>query len=86
MLHLAELISLIINQYCIQELMVEVDKDGADTNVVVVKFDHLVVQKNMFTGDPVHCTQCNAVLSHISQLKQNDENMASLFFYFTSSQ
>ena len=40
----------------------------ADTNVVSIKFDKLTAPSNMHTGDPVHCKECQGVLSCISKL------------------
>ncbi|ELT92128.1 hypothetical protein CAPTEDRAFT_214988 [Capitella teleta] len=49
----------------------------ADTNVVSVKFDHLESMSNMHTGDPTHCTQCDAVLSHLSKLTPQEDDVMS---------
>jgi len=46
----------------------------ADTNVVAIKFDRLTSPSNMHTGDPVICTGCQAMLSHISQLTRDGDN------------
>lgn len=47
----------------------------ADTNVVSVKFDHLESMSNMHTGDPTHCTQCDAVLSYLSKLTPQEDDV-----------
>ncbi|KAL4233133.1 hypothetical protein ACF0H5_007818 [Mactra antiquata] len=44
-----------------------------DTNIVTVKFDKLVLPNNMHAGDPQSCTQCGAILSALSELKQEDD-------------
>lgn len=46
----------------------------ADTNVVAIKFDQLTSPSNMHTGDPVVCSGCQAMLSHISKLTKDGEN------------
>ncbi|CAG5119939.1 unnamed protein product [Candidula unifasciata] len=38
----------------------------ADTNIVSVNFNTLLLPSNMHAGDPVHCKRCHAVLSLIS--------------------
>jgi len=46
----------------------------ADTNVIAVKFDRLTAPSNMHTGDMVKCTNCEAMLSHISKLSDEGED------------
>jgi len=45
----------------------------ADTNVVSIDFSKLIAPSHMFTGDPVYCQQCKAILSHISKITKQDE-------------
>jgi hypothetical protein len=45
----------------------------ADTNVVSIDFSKLIAPSHMFTGDPVYCQQCKAILSHISQITKTDQ-------------
>jgi hypothetical protein len=45
----------------------------ADTNVVSIDFSKLIAPSHMFTGDPVYCQQCKAILSHISKITKRDE-------------
>ncbi|CAL1543139.1 unnamed protein product [Lymnaea stagnalis] len=40
----------------------------ADTNVVSVNFSTLLAPGNMHAGEPVVCTKCSAILSHISRV------------------
>ena len=44
------------------------DDSDLDTNVVSARFDHLVERSNTYTGDFYPCTNCGAVLSHVSKL------------------
>ena len=39
----------------------------ADTNIMAVKFDQLVVSNEMFAGEPIACTKCSAFMSSISK-------------------
>lgn len=45
----------------------------ADTNVVSVKFDHLLKPSNMHTGDYVRCSQCTGLMSHLSKLQESGD-------------
>ncbi|XP_046374284.1 circularly permutated Ras protein 1-like isoform X1 [Haliotis rufescens] len=40
----------------------------ADTNVVSIRLNELVAPSNMHAGDPVYCTQCQAILSKLAQI------------------
>ncbi|BFZ09174.1 hypothetical protein BsWGS_12213 [Bradybaena similaris] len=40
----------------------------ADTNIVSVSFNTLLLPSNMHAGEPVICVNCHAVLSHISRV------------------
>ena len=46
----------------------------ADTNVVAVRFDHLTKPSNMHTGDAVSCSNCRAIMSHLSTIDDSDTN------------
>ena len=46
----------------------------ADTNIVSIKFSQLIKPSDMHTGDAVYCTSCNAVLSQLSKITQQDED------------
>lgn len=46
----------------------------ADTNIVSIKFNTLVMPSNMHTGDAVYCTSCRSILSHISEIKTEDDS------------
>ncbi|XP_013416673.1 uncharacterized protein LOC106178153 [Lingula anatina] len=46
----------------------------ADTNVVSIKFQTLTSPSHMHTGDPVSCSKCQALLSHISKLHNQGED------------
>ncbi|CAF2827379.1 unnamed protein product [Rotaria sp. Silwood2] len=48
----------------------------ADTNVLSVRFDRLLHPGEMHAGDPVYCTDCGAIASHLSKI-QNEENQES---------
>lgn len=52
----------------------------ADTNLFAVTFDGLSGQPSIHTGDPVVCTNsdCNAVLSHISEVTNTIAEMVCL--------
>ena len=39
----------------------------ADSNIMAVKFDQLVVSNEMFAGEPIACTKCSAFMSSISK-------------------
>lgn len=43
-----------------------------DTNIICIKFDFLKDKNPYATGEPNHCTQCNAYLSHLSALTEKD--------------
>ncbi|VDI13939.1 Hypothetical predicted protein [Mytilus galloprovincialis] len=45
----------------------------ADTNVVCINFSKLVSPSHMFTGDPVYCKDCKAILSHISKVSKAEQ-------------
>ena len=48
----------------------------ADTNVISVLFEKLTEPGLMHTGDPVFCTNCQAVCSHISKIdRQGDKQV-----------
>ena len=49
----------------------------ADTNVINIKFDQLTAPPNMHTGDAVNCASCQAVLSHISVVKEEAGSQVS---------
>lgn len=57
----------------------------ADTNVVAIKFDQLTSPSNMHTGDPVTCTDCQAMLSHISKITKDGENQVWVCEYCGTS-
>lgn len=46
-----------------------------DTNVVTVKFDKVVAPSNMHAGDPQECSRCSAILSKISRLEREGDQM-----------
>ena len=46
----------------------------ADTNIVSIKFSQLIKPSDMHTGDAVYCSSCNAVLSQLSKISQQDED------------
>jgi len=52
----------------------------ADTNVMAVRFDQLTNPSNMHTGDAVSCQRCRAVMSHISTIKdaENDQKVTAV--------
>lgn len=45
----------------------------ADTNVVSINFSKLIAPSHMFTGDPVYCQNCKAIMSHISKITKRSE-------------
>lgn len=40
----------------------------ADTNIISIDFRKIIAPSNMHTGDPVHCTSCDVILSSISKI------------------
>lgn len=46
----------------------------ADTNVVSVSFSTLLSPSHMHAGDPVVCSSCQGILSHISKTEGDMEN------------
>ena len=46
----------------------------ADTNIVSIKFSQLIKPSDIHTGDTVYCNSCNAVLSQLSKITQQDED------------
>ena len=51
----------------------------ADTNVLTVQFDKLKEPSHMHTGDAIVCTQCQAVLSHLSHLVEKPDDASKLW-------
>ncbi|XP_063403864.1 uncharacterized protein LOC134687468 isoform X2 [Mytilus trossulus] len=45
----------------------------ADTNVVCINFSKLIAPGHMFTGDPVYCKDCKAILSHVSKVTKAEQ-------------
>lgn len=41
----------------------------ADTNIVSIKFNKLLQPGEMHAGDPVYCSTCGAIASHLSQIQ-----------------
>jgi len=56
----------------------------ADTNVVAVRFDQLTNPSNMHTGDAVSCQRCHAIMSHISTIKdaENDQKVTVVTYRY----
>ena len=52
----------------------------ADTNVVAVRFDQLTNPSNMHTGDAVSCQRCHAIMSHISAIKDAEDDQKVTIF------
>ncbi|CAF4337544.1 unnamed protein product, partial [Adineta steineri] len=44
----------------------------ADTNVLSIKFNRLLQPDDMHAGDPVYCTECGAITSHLSKIQNAD--------------
>ena len=39
----------------------------ADSNIIAVKFDQLVMTNEMFAGEPVKCKKCEAIMTSVSR-------------------
>ena len=45
----------------------------ADTNVVSIRFDQLTQPSHMHAGDASKCQNCDAMMSHISEVHEQDD-------------
>jgi hypothetical protein len=45
----------------------------ADSNIIAVKFDQLVMPNEMFAGDPIKCQRCEAIMSKFSKASMKKE-------------
>lgn len=45
----------------------------ADSNIIAVKFDQLVMPNEMFAGDPIKCQKCEAIMSKFSKANMKKE-------------
>ncbi|XP_022293240.2 circularly permutated Ras protein 1-like isoform X1 [Crassostrea virginica] len=45
----------------------------ADTNIISIDFQKIIAPSNMHTGDPVHCSSCDVILSSISKIATKDD-------------
>lgn len=45
----------------------------ADSNIIAVKFDELVLTNQMFAGEPIKCKKCDAIMSNLSRQSINLE-------------
>lgn len=45
----------------------------ADTNIISIDFRKVIAPSNMHTGDPVHCTSCDVILSSISKITTSED-------------
>ncbi|CAF0935328.1 unnamed protein product [Brachionus calyciflorus] len=50
-----------------------------DTNVISAKFDHLVDMYDAHTGEPIFCSQCNAVLSKQSKITSSNDSKKKIW-------
>lgn len=48
----------------------------ADSNIIAVKFDELVMTNEMFAGDPIYCKKCEAILSSLSKESINIDEVS----------
>ncbi|XP_062566658.1 circularly permutated Ras protein 1-like [Saccostrea cucullata] len=44
----------------------------ADTNIISIDFQKIIAPSNMHTGDPVHCTSCDVILSSLSKITSKE--------------
>ncbi|XP_061176776.1 circularly permutated Ras protein 1-like [Saccostrea echinata] len=45
----------------------------ADTNIISIDFKKIIAPSNMHTGDPVHCTSCDVILSSLSKITSRED-------------
>ncbi|XP_048768214.1 circularly permutated Ras protein 1-like [Ostrea edulis] len=45
----------------------------ADTNIISIDFKKIIAPSNMHTGDPVHCTSCDVILSSLSKITTRED-------------
>jgi hypothetical protein len=45
----------------------------ADSNIIAVKFNQLVMPNEMFAGEPIKCKNCQAIMTKLSKKSVNDK-------------
>jgi hypothetical protein len=54
----------------------------ADSNIIAVKFDQLVMTNEMIAGDPIKCRKCESIVSMFSKANINDKKVWTCEFCY----